>query len=1542
MVRDRDELTAAVLHNRLKPSRTGIVLKGITNIDPVNIILRVADQLRSHIHAAIAGYEFKDYFNHELVEFSDGLEDAVNWRNIPDKAGSIVVFVKTDLPKLHSLGDFDFISSRELTRFLLEAAAKEAANIPESKFWDTLINEAETFPLDLVENFVHAVVLANRKNTNNIDIIPENMWRLGLLRDFEVLNSKVNPGDRIAKNRSLLIEMGQLSETRRRHMSSIVARSKGDEQKNLRKAYRLLMEYFRRGGNNILGQLDVSTVEELLLASRKKTAEKNTKSSDSIQDQSQPDFSNRPIRDRELRTTIADIFSHLDKVKETALHEYGEKIKYHIQNPQDTIEPVEIEEGFGGRPVIPEIPERDFLSLIRQACSPENFGGILHSPRSEMKDIIRFSTPDDFIGYNPISPIKELSDQSLFSLLRQFDQYIQSDTTISAALDQFIASRNILLEHLELLLADPLVLFGGYPEARVGLKNYLDGYSAILRLFHENEVNLYHTFPDATRFVATELLRLETISIFHTPEEWKALLTPLHPFHLWRFQEILKSVQNVDTPLSEDERKQLCNILPQLPHLLHFVILPHSITQTETISLPQSGQVENLPTYENHTNRYLGTDGLEYLDKILPRWLEEFPYSHPQIRIGFLDVPDLGVALKHITEFLSNSQRCNVVVDAYFTKSYGRSGNLSGLDYEENDYKIAEYFRSGRLVVNTHYIENLDQAAKSLANRPVHILFSFDQSHYQITKAPRAQHLIVSPLVVTYEYQYDPILKRGTIAPSSEAQEGLFAHYHFLVERAALLPAGEQLRLQNETNVNLKGLDSLIQKNATQWLCIADRSLTAYTPEAAILLDENRVGQREIGVWSGVTLRALDRLIVRLQDYNLRPQKEIVKKVLMQFSHVAAGGLLSLPRKGSNLKIREAKDTGFLGTILAAAWYLKKYPDALIASLDSNFARLWLQKRPTTQERADLIGLRFDLDDTIVIESIEVKTRAGNAEVRKEIDPKTNIRRLTGHAVDQLKAILDLLNPIFGGQDSQPFFTPARREALKYQVHRECFREVHDPRWKENWYERMKKIFHLPNPEVNVKCEGLILHIQLGENIPESIVTDDFNQVRLVKIGTPEIQKLVSEQKEKTVEVDSSPNQNFPNNDDSQKIILEDQSSSDSDHPSKNLNHLETAGKKVRKKKDNLPVKLSNDKEDEATEIARLFKRACHSFRIDIDACDPGRAILGPTVWRFYVRLARGQRLDPLRNALEDISREMRRSGILINEIKNSDEIALDVPRMNRVKIQLLNVLDKLPELSSLEDMPIPIGITPEGSDLIINLKEVVHLLVGGTTGAGKTMFLYGIISALLKTHPRPEALRLLVSTSKPEDFVYFRGIPHLETGRVIDDAAEAVELLQTYIATTFEERKQLLENARCRDISEFNSRGREYLAPLVVIVDEFADLADQLAGDRIARNAFYTQLRRVAQLGRNRGLHLILCTQRPSADLVPTNIRNLMNARVALHVNDSTASRMILEETGAEKLQLHGDLLFKNEGALIRAQGYFIDSSNLDELLAGLRNDKG
>ena len=1475
--------------------------------------------------------------------------------------------------KAHSPQDLDLLTTRDISEFFLESAAKELAqNAPQRRVWMALRDEAATFPLRALEEFARGVAA----DTDDPEALSENLWRLGLLRDDNLLGSSqgnATAADRLNRNREALLKMRQLGAANRQRMSSALGKAPASQATEMRAAFRALSDFYRRGDPQILRRLELGEVERLLDAGRPLPTPATSPAPVEVQDdESENDemeeetapapapVDDRPLRGRELQQEISNLVVGRSAEQEEGLRELGEELRARMAQEQPSKDDVAIESGFGGRSVQPELPSSDVRAFVGMFCADGKFGGELKTPRLDLKDAIRNAEAPEVGAYNPDDVTQGTAGQSLFSLLRSFDAHVPPTDAFSEALDRFLTARGELLKDLDLLLASPLVLFGGFPNARLHLQNYLAAYSDLLRRLIQHNPELHGQDAEATRYVCHQLLRLDVICV-RTPDEVKAVLTPLHPFHLWRYQEIFKALHIDQQELSEEEQAQLAEALRDLPHLLHFVIVPGAGNSDARV-LPQAGSYEGLPTYENRTNRYLGADGTEFLGKMLDRWLFYAPYSKPQIRVALVDAPDLGAALREAATFLTKNSRLRpppkLVLDAYYTPIRNRhpAGELARLDYDGADYEVAELLRCGRLTVHVRpRLDNAREVARAIEKQPVHIAYFFDQSQYRIDSAPRA-HLMVSPLVVTYEYSYSDSFKRGTIAPSSEAQDGVFADFHTLVERAGALPQGQlpHLRFQDGSDAELQPINGLLGTGATRWLALADRVLTAYAPDPAVPLGEVRQGQREIGVWAGSSSQAVDRFVDLLRNYNLQPDPKRVESLLRRFGHIAAGGLFTLPTSGISAGAQSG-EKGLIGTLLGATWYTTRYPGALAASLDSDLARLWLRARPQGAERTDLIGLRVE-GENIFVEPLEIKTRSDGAEVTAT-DAAGGRRQLSGKAIDQLLTMLATVRPIFGEADTQPLFTPARREVLKYQIYRECFREVHEDAWQREWYERLEKLFAQPHPDVTVRFEGTVVHVHLEAAGDERRDSDPAQSVSLVTLGTASIQKLIVAPDTSSptpvashVPLGDAPSQG--NQVDPGATVATENVSADNpvtefaadatdiqDDDSVDMPGTPQISAEIVTPADTASVQpsdaaLQSPSREEAVELSRLFLRACQSFRIQVDECDPARAIAGPNVWRFYVRLSRTQRLDPLRSVLDDVGRQMRRSGLLIAIVPNSEEITLDVPRSNRASVNLVRALERLGEISSPEQMPIPIGITPEGNHIIRDLGQMPHLLVGGTTGSGKTMFLYGILAALISSHPNPTTLRLLLSTSKPEDFVFFAGLPHLETGQVISDAGEAVRLLQNHVPNAFDERLAQLTAARCRDIGEYNARHEIPLAPLLVIVDEFADLSDQLASNRSARDAFYTQIRRIAQLGRSRGVHLVLCTQRPSADLVPTNIRNLMNARVALHVNDATASRMILDESGAEQLQRHGDLLFKEQNTLTRAQGYFVTGEELDSLL--------
>jgi len=1522
------ELVAACLADRLSDAKIGVVVQGIIELsaaDLTKITEYLKTQSGSKLYIAAVGYEAIQV--NDNVEIAYTVEKAVEWRNTTDKAGHIVVFLAGEAAKMHSLADLDRLTIRDLVIRLLEDAKNELGDPdPLRRFWEALREEADIMPLDMLLDFVAVVDPQVTEPNNNLGAISENLWRLGLLRDDEILQSDRNPVERLRRNRSVLLEMEQLSDISRRRMKTALTKTKGQRRDHLRRAYRELMAFYSRSDNAVLQLLDIETVERLIKSSKPKQKADEVEENTEKSEQPKEDTTQRPLQGKELEREVANLVVRGGEDAEEELYELGEEIRKRIQSPQEFADAPTL----GGRTVQLAKSADKLLELVQHACKDGNWGGVYRTSEKDLRSAVRSWDVKNFEPNRPEDKTPDPKESGLFEVLLRMDQQYLGGQVFKTSVEQLLILRPKLAGYLDLLLTHPFVLFGGYSEARQLTESYLQVFAELLHLFRHHENKLHNADPMATRFAAAQFLKLDVIYV-KTSDEWKAILTPFHPLHLWRFHEILKAVYDGNArQLTDLEKDTLSKALPDIPHLLHFVIVPSDLAD-DTI-LPQSGNLGLLPTYENRTNRYLGADGLDFLHNLLRQWRDYAPYSKNQVRVALIDVPDLGYALRTLSSYINETDKLQLVVSIYATRQQNLRVELARLDYDDYDYEIAEALRNGGLQLLIHEFDDIQAVVEHIAKNPVHIAYAFDQAQPKMERAQRAQHLIVSPLVITYEYEYSEAFGRGTITPSSAAEEGLFGDYYFIVERAGQLPPNTELRLKYGEDVNIKPFNQLLELGVVRWLAIADRILTAYyAPKAGIPLGERRTGQREVAVWAQSSSRAFRRFLDLLRRYPLRYDEQVVIDLVKRFGHISSEGILGLPSVNSNPKMRESQEKGLLGTLIAAKWYTQQYGEdnSLVASLDSNLARHWLQGRLDTSERADLIGIRITPEGNIIIEPIEVKTWAtlGEAAYYDRED-----RSLKGHAVDQLKATIDVLRPVFGGVDGQPLFTPARRETLKYQLYRECFREVHDNTWRRSWYQWLKEAFGSARDKVGF--HGIVLHVQLEELSDTRITEDKHSPITLVAIGAKKIQELLSspQSPDSIGRIGFNPPPITPDDEPSPN------NRSSIDHQTSTpINTPQTASTSsilsLQPMRESEPELLPQELE-EVTRLAKLFLRSCESYRIEVGDCNPKRARMGPNVYRLYVRLASGQPLKPLQNHLEDIGREMRRTGLLLSMLPNSDEIALDIPRLDRQMIYFEDALPYLPLAQSPEQMLIAIGITPEGEHVVRDLGKMPHLLVGGTTGAGKTMFLYSIIASLLTTHPDPNQLRLFLSSSGLEDFVFFEGLPHLEGGHVITDANQALELLQTQIIEEFERRERVLTSARCRNITEYNERSQTPLPPLVIIIDEFADLSDQLSDDKRAKNAFHDNIRRIAQLGRKRGVHLILCTQRPSADLVPTSIRSLLNARVSLRVNDSTASKMILDEVGAEQLQSAGDLLFKEENRVLRAQSYFINIEGLGPLL--------
>lgn len=308
---------------------------------------------------------------------------------------------------------------------------------------------------------------------------------------------------------------------------------------------------------------------------------------------------------------------------------------------------------------------------------------------------------------------------------------------------------------------------------------------------------------------------------------------------------------------------------------------------------------------------------------------------------------------------------------------------------------------------------------------------------------------------------------------------------------------------------------------------------------------------------------------------------------------------------------------------------------------------------------------------------------------------------------------------------------------------------------------------------------------------------------------------------------------------------------------------------------------------------------------------------IGPRVVRVPLTLGHGQRLKPIRSLLQDIAVRLSVSGI---RLVTEPTLALEVPRPKPQQVSLGDVLSDTTVPDSMV-LPWAIGLSAAGEPIVRDLARAPHVLIAGATGSGKSAAVVSLVVSLMLT-TRPDDCEIVLIDPKRVDLTPLATVPHVRRPVAVT-ATTALTVLESLVAE-MRHRYTLLEAFGVANISDYNSKivtkNGEPMRRIVVIIDELADL---IMADR---EAFEAQLIVLAQVGRAAGIHMVCATQRPSAQVVSTQLRSQLQTRLVFAVSTATDSRVAMDESGAERLLGQGDALCKWAGrAPIRVQGPFV-----------------
>ncbi len=351
---------------------------------------------------------------------------------------------------------------------------------------------------------------------------------------------------------------------------------------------------------------------------------------------------------------------------------------------------------------------------------------------------------------------------------------------------------------------------------------------------------------------------------------------------------------------------------------------------------------------------------------------------------------------------------------------------------------------------------------------------------------------------------------------------------------------------------------------------------------------------------------------------------------------------------------------------------------------------------------------------------------------------------------------------------------------------------------------------------------------------------------------------------------------------------------------------------------------------------ARELERVLRQRGVLVYPIDPTEADIGPSIVRFKVRLRPNEVLRKVQSVAEDLARDLAlASAPLIDNVARTNFVGIDIPREQAEIIELEPLLARL-GTPQIGELPIIVGIAPDGSQCIEDLSEFPHLLVAGATNSGKSVFLRSILLSLMSQY-RPGQLELLIIDPKQTDFTFFNGLPYLRGGKVITDSVEARDSLLQLAHEEMPRRQQLIAN-RSLKVKNFNQRyPDEALPPIVAVIDEYGVLTQMM--DKKEREAFEKHLNILAAAARSVSIHLVIATQRPSADVVTSTLKANLDARIAFKVASQTNSRVVLDANGAENLLGRGDLLFRSSGGeLARYQAPYMSEEAMMAYLAKFR----
>ena len=1033
------------------------------------------------------------------------LHVAARWRNDPSGHRKIIALAKGRHPGVSTLAHFRRGDPRrfaqELLRWARTAEAQLASTPPQRDLLEILAEDSDLSPLvSLTRVAAFLATWAEFRADNKLDAPRRALPRLGLLPDRNLLSASSDFAGRLLKNFTLSREIAEMAGSRLQEIRRRVNR-RGPEER--RKGLDVL-----KRAEKIRRIRDFAAYSSLDYDEARKVFKPTSQPAPTPVGPPRPEVRNGPAVAGDGGELLIDgandaLEGLVDRVQgalTAAVDGDDDSARGHYK--------------FEGREQQFEFEiEREVLTWVRYFCSADAWGGFFTARTPSFEDALREYSQCEPMLFEPLkrSIAHDGQQYDLRSLVDAMQSELSSCGETTADLcglwDGIVATRRNVLNYLDILIHQPMLALAGLPALRSSVANLLEAWDSLYSELERLYVAMHEIDHAWTHLLFEAILSIDVVQIKTTlssgKTSWKAILLPTHPLHLWRYDRIAELARGLK--LEGVDRSAVLEQLQKPEHYLGVIYLT-SLPKGKggNQPLPVARDHCGLAVFENLRNAYSGSDGVEALKYCIRQFAQIYVNHGRPLRLALINPPN---ASRTLVTLLSRPRgrpttRTTLLVEIYATPDHeARILGARRFSIKDRD-QIEEQIANERLQLRIHdKVLPLDQQLRALRRKPVHIVAVFDEASTAMRHQPCGTNLLpMSPFAIRRRIAFRGINRRVELLPTAE--ESVFRSFYDVVGKLQGARTSQTPQASADADLMAEQIDAALMDSppAALWFFFADRALPTPGRVRAARILERHEGRRRSVCYDASYERLALLLRSPLDKFNLRFSGAQLQELLKEGVALLGDGLLNLFK--ADAQPDNSLVQGFAGMLLAARDYRDRHPGALVVSVDTKLARLWLRLTDSA-ERCDLLALRSE-DGVLTVDAIEVKTSGTGTGV-----PQTEIQKATSQLKSTLQAIQSGLEE---GEEASVLSAP-RQEILKEVFVGGCQALTASRKDRTRWVQWLKVLFRDADGTEEIRLHGTVYAVELNSNGPpsEQTLTNDPYKVVRRYLREERIQVLVSE-----------------------------------------------------------------------------------------------------------------------------------------------------------------------------------------------------------------------------------------------------------------------------------------------------------------------------------------------------------------------------------------------------------------------------------------------